>query len=346
MNWTLLTSRGIPKHVITALQNAMVLNPKKRTQSMGDFLRQLNMSLTPESHRPLNKENPIPSHKMDPRMLPFAIAVCAAVAALMIFLISPSGIKEEPQLASYKSSERNIPVESTVNRAEETESTLSAAPAVSADTTPIAQSESALKNVNPGDIIEFGKYRAAGDKDGQKEAIAWLVLAKDGDKILVMSVYGLDTQPYHTETQKITWDDSYIRKWLNGYFYEEAFSSSEKAEILETTVKPEKVWDCSPGEETSDSVFLLSKGDVSSYIEDNVYLDDIREIMHCKPTSSAKTQDIYVNDDGACWWWLRNTSRNNTIAYRVSSDGLVDVNGYELKTKRGLVRPAMWLRTE
>lgn len=229
-------------------------------------------------------------------------------------------------------------------------------PSISIEVTPSASSEitpststeiepndAALKNINLGDIIEFGEYRAASDKEGQKEKIEWIVLKKEDSKFLLMSVRGLDTLPYHTKSPKVTWDESYVHDWLRDYFYEEAFSNSEKAIIVETTVKPEKVWDCNPGEETSDYVFLLSNAEVSAYIENNVYLHGINGIMQCKPTSSVKAQNIYVNDDGYCWWWLRNTTRNNTTAYRVSSNGHVDTDGYTLNTEGGLIRPAMWI---
>ena len=203
---------------------------------------------------------------------------------------------------------------------------------------------SVFQDVQPGDTIKFGEYRAAGDKESPEESIEWLVLEKQDDKILVMSVYGLDTLPYHAAGVN-TWDDSYIRKWLNEYFYEAAFSDAEKASIAETTVTPEKVWDCSPGEETVDHVFLLSKSEAGTYIQNNVYLQDIDATLHCKPTKSVKTQDIYVNDDGFGWWWLRNTTRNNVAAYRITSNGGFDTEGYDLSTKRGLVRPAMWIET-
>ena len=340
VNWALLANNGVPRHVISAMQNAMALKAGERTQSMAEFLRQC------QSETVVRKAPPVPAKKENFKIIGVAAALCLA-AALAVALF----VKAQPatQPVSSPSTTQAVPTEPTAASTESNntnsnypKSTVSTALETEAVNGP--EEVSAFQDVQPGDTIRFGEYRAAGDKESPKESIEWLVLEKQDDKILVMSVYGLDTLPYHAAGVN-TWDDSYIRKWLNEYFYETAFSDAEKASIAETTVTPEKVWDCSPGEETVDHVFLLSKTEVSTYIQNNVYLQDIDATLPCKPTKSAKTQDIYVNDDGFGWWWLRNTTRNNIAAYRITSNGGFDTEGYDLSTKRGLVRPAMWLVT-
>ena len=341
VNWALLASNGVPKHVISALQNAMALNAKERTQSMAELLRQCQS----ETAVVVRKEPPVSAKKGNFRIIGFAAALCLAAALAAALFVKA---KPAPQPVSSPTTMQAVPTRSTATPTESDnissnhpKSTVSTALETEAANAP--EEVSAFQDVQPGDTIKFGEYRAAGDKESPKESIEWLVLEKQDDKILVISVYGLDTLPYHAAGVN-TWDGSYIRKWLNEYFYENAFSDAEKASIAEITVTPEKVWDCSPGEETVDHVFLFSRSEVNAYIQNNVYLRDIDATLHCKPAKSVKTQDIYVNDDGYGWWWLRNTTRNNTAAYRITSEGRFDTEGYELNTKRGLVRPAMWIR--
>ena len=55
----------------------------------------------------------------------------------------------------------------------------------------------------------------------QGEAIEWRVLDKKGDKVLLLSEYGLDIQPFDTsDVSRVLWKDSTMRKWLNNDFYE------------------------------------------------------------------------------------------------------------------------------
>ncbi|MCR4908144.1 MAG: DUF6273 domain-containing protein, partial [Lachnospiraceae bacterium] len=84
--------------------------------------------------------------------------------------------------------------------------------------------------------VKFGKY--PGKKD-----IEWIVLdEKDGD-MLLLSRYSLECMRYENDNKSTTWETSDLRKWMNGFFYNKAFSISEKKKIR--TVKNEN--DDSPG---------------------------------------------------------------------------------------------------
>ncbi|MBQ7001675.1 MAG: hypothetical protein IJN67_11635 [Oscillospiraceae bacterium] len=226
-----------------------------------------------------------------------------------------------------------------------TPSTSETLPTSTEDKTTIATVyiETSFKDKLPGDIIEFGKYKAQGDHAGQEEPITWIVLENDGSKILALSEKGLDTIPYHSEDSSVTWDNCRIRSWLNDYFFEEAFTENDKAQIIHSPIIPERVWDCHPGEETTDYVFLLSHGDITEYIVENPYFHNPTDILKCFPSTSAKTQNIYTSNDGTCWWWLRNTTRNNTTVYRVVYDGTIDTYGHKPSTPQSAVRPAIWI---
>ena len=69
LDWKLLTSRNVPANVISALQKAMTITAKGRTQSMAEFLSQLQSAGTPHNHK---KKTPY-----------IVIAAAAAVVVLL-----------------------------------------------------------------------------------------------------------------------------------------------------------------------------------------------------------------------------------------------------------------------
>ena len=152
-------------------------------------------------------------------------------------------------------------------------------------------------DITPEKTIYLGNYRASKDERSDKEKIEWIVLHVEENKMLVVSRYGLDTQPFHSKKEKTTWKDSNIRKWLEKHFYYEAFSDEERSRILLTDVFPDEtvLWDCDLGSKSSDHIFLLSYDEVKEYVYDD-------SMMKCSPTDSLKTQDIYVNSKGNGWW--------------------------------------------
>lgn len=100
--------------------------------------------------------------------------------------------------------------------------------------------------------------------------IEWLVLARDGNKALLISRYWLDAQPYNTDHTSVTWETCTLRTWLNVTFYNKAFSSDEQAAILTTSVDNGKnqgysKWSTSGGNNTEDKVFLLSYAEANKY---------------------------------------------------------------------------------
>ena len=120
-----------------------------------------------------------------------------------------------------------------------------------------------------GDTYICGKYEQDNDTSNGAEAIEWIVLDKDGDKVLLISKYLLDCQPYHTEVTDVTWETCSLRQWLNGTFAEAAFSADEAERILTTTVSaavnPE--YSADPGNDTEDKVFLLGISEAETYFE-------------------------------------------------------------------------------
>ena len=81
-----------------------------------------------------------------------------------------------------------------------------------------------------GDIVTFGSYEQDKNLNNGSEDIEWLVLGitKDGKSMLLISRYCLDWVQFNDEKVGVTWEDSYVREWLNDTFLNEAFTRTEQ----------------------------------------------------------------------------------------------------------------------
>ena len=75
-----------------------------------------------------------------------------------------------------------------------------------------------LSRAKIGSHVVFGKYEQDDDASNGKEPIEWIVLAKEKDRALLISKYGLAAQQYNTEWTDETWETCSLRKWLNETF--------------------------------------------------------------------------------------------------------------------------------
>ncbi len=204
-----------------------------------------------------------------------------------------------------------------------------------------------------GNYVSFGTYPQT--KAGNDATpIEWLVLARDGNKALLISRYGLDAQPYNKDNTSVTWETCTLRTWLNGMFYNKAFSSAEQAAILTTNVDNSKSqcysgWNTSGGNNTQDKVFLLSYAEASKYF--GVTYNSSNTKSRVAPTAYAIAQGAgknssYKTADGidAGWWWLRSPGAYQSSAAGVRTGGSLFFN--DVNYDSGSVRPALWVNIE
>ncbi len=92
------------------------------------------------------------------------------------------------------------------------------------------------KNAKVGDIVTFGRYEQDNNTSNGKEPIEWQVLAKEDNKILVISKYALDGKRYNETDTSVTWETCTLRKWLDSDFKNAAFNATEKSQIPRVTV--------------------------------------------------------------------------------------------------------------
>ena len=125
-----------------------------------------------------------------------------------------------------------------------------------------------------GSYIKFGSYGA------DKTPLEWLVLKKEGRKLLIISRYALSCDKYDYYS---LWRNSYLREYLNNEFFNSCFSKQEQDKILKTRVYDDFV-----------SYFLFNiKNDFRYYFiaVKNLFTIDITKFS---PLPSAKDSEIFL----------------------------------------------------
>ena len=189
-----------------------------------------------------------------------------------------------------------------------------------------------------GDTVTLGSYEQDGDVSDGAEPIEWVVLAKEDGRALLLSKYALDCRPYNDDYVDVTWATCDLRSWLNGEFYEAAFSAGEQALVAESGLanSDNADWGTSGGADTQDRVFLLSIDEAEQYLTD--------EERVCLPTAQAVAHGAWTNSDtGACDWWLRSPGNDSRFAAGVYSVGSVRSSGWRVDFDALAVRPALWV---
>ncbi|NLV34528.1 MAG: serine/threonine protein kinase, partial [Clostridiaceae bacterium] len=197
-----------------------------------------------------------------------------------------------------------------------------------------------LKSSEVGSYIYFGEYEQDNNTSNNKESIEWQVLAKENNRFLVVSRYALDCKEYNETYKTVTWETCTLRTWLNGSFYDNAFSSSEKAMILSSTIANENnpEYGTAGGNKTTDRVFLLSISEAQKY-----FSSDYERRTEATAYAVKNGVWVYDSDSDCCLWWLRSPGYSSNRAASVDRDGSVDYTGnYVLDVYRA-VRPAMWI---
>ncbi|MBP5186180.1 MAG: hypothetical protein J6040_03905 [Clostridiales bacterium] len=139
-----------------------------------------------------------------------------------------------------------------------------------------------------GDTVTMGEY--------QGEDIEWEVMHRNFEvgknKVIVelQSTTAVDCLPFD-EDGGAYWEDCSLREWLNTDFYEEAFSKSEKKQILDTS-------------------YSMYTGE-TRWLTDKVYLSGeyaryrmTPQDATCKASKYAKKKDIQM-ENGSCSFWTR-----------------------------------------
>ena len=224
-------------------------------------------------------------------------------------------------------------------------------PADTSITEPIT-TETAAPTAAVGDLIRFGN-------------LDWRVLEVSDGKALLLSDRILSKQSFNAAHIMVAWDESDIRQYLNGKFYNDTFSEAEKGQITETLVKnawnpwfPESnssfTWYSMPkGLDVTDKVFLLSIDEVVQYFGDSGDLEKWAGGVTIMNDDFNEARVAQTEDGNPAWWWLRSpglhyaacgTSFNNAAC--VAAHGGLALEGNMVNSEYGGVRPALWVSLE
>ena len=188
-----------------------------------------------------------------------------------------------------------------------------------------------IQKAKAGDVVLLGAYEQDGKEANGAEHIAWEVLEKKDNRLLLLSVFVLDTKEFHNAASDIEWKNSMVKDWLEKDFFDAAFSKKEQ----------ECITDAEGGR-----VFLLSMEEVQQYFsveKSDLHLQEISDRrLAAEPTAYAKEQGIWVVE-GTCCWWLRSKGKLSGTAIEITEDGSVYRLGSDLNYCYNGIRPAIWL---
>lgn len=180
-----------------------------------------------------------------------------------------------------------------------------------------------------GDVqIGENKYRRVEENDNSYsyfkwEPITWKILKADDSELFLMSNEALDAAAYDDlSNTSYDWENSSLRNWLNGTFYNAAFSGTEKNAIINKTVQNEAnpSYSTSGGNSTQDNVYLLSIQEAETSV--NGFKGDSSETSARKLQSSSYACRKGA-DTGKSRYWLRSPGMSSSYGAIIAADGSV-----------------------
>ena len=198
-----------------------------------------------------------------------------------------------------------------------------------------------LSQAKVGDIVSLGKYEMDNNISNGIDAISWIVIDENDRNFLLISKFCIEEQ--QTSSGYQTWETSVAREWLNGDFYNNAFTPEEKTKIITSIVvnndNPDTGTD--GGNDTSDKIFLLSIDEVNKY-----FASKEERIAY----GTLHLQKVIGENEDSLGWWLRTPGQlapsitdGQIYQSYVTENGYVATEGCSTAVYNNGLRPAMWI---
>lgn len=172
----------------------------------------------------------------------------------------------------------------------------------------ISLKKKAIEKAKIGGVVKFG-------------TCDWMVLERIDGKALLTKYMADNKHPYHDKSEKVTWENCTLRKYLNGEFLQEMnFTKEELALILDTEVvnQANEEFGTDGGKNTVDKVFLMNEQEYTKYKK--------------KLKAKAKTMR------------LRTPGKDATATTYVSALGDIITYGFPVDENGACIRPTMWVK--
>lgn len=203
--------------------------------------------------------------------------------------------------------------------------------------------EAIMKPPAVGSIITFGHYLQHNGQFSAPTPISWIVLETDGKTATLISMYGLETKPYHDIRENVAWDTCTLRTWLNDNFLNDAFTAEEQAQLQSVTLMVPSVPDfgVEHSRETIDKVYLLDTDEAERFFTSD-------EERKCLPTEKALSYNSWFwsqvdERSNECHWWLRSFGDSPDCASAVLDTGDILYEGWHVDSEDVAVRPVIVL---
>lgn len=190
----------------------------------------------------------------------------------------------------------------------------------------------AIREADIGDKVLWGHYNTVNTFPG-KERLSWIVIAKEDDKVCLISEKGIAGSSYNRTHREVSWEDSDIRVLLNSNIYTAMFSRYEIAAVIPMD---------------GDIISLLTVRQAKELFAD----DEARELAITDAARVSGVNENYLSKDNnwdmkgyrSSWWWLRGESGvKSYTAPVVTVDGYISPDEKEVNRPNGAIRPVIWV---
>lgn len=187
----------------------------------------------------------------------------------------------------------------------------------------------AILATGKGHTVNFGKTTTVNAKGETKSSdCVWIVLDKQGDKVLLAKQTALSDLPYHETKEAVTWEQCTARRKLNSTFVEQTFSPKESALIMttEVTCNDNGTYKTKGGGTTSDKIFIMNEEEVRKYSKQ---LGDKCKVIRLRTPGKDQDTTTYVSALG------RTGDREKIV-------DVIDY-GFPVELSGAYIRPVMWV---
>jgi len=186
-----------------------------------------------------------------------------------------------------------------------------------------------------GELMHFGEnavlyplWRPANRKSTMEfGGYEWRVLEENQDSYFLLSEQVLEPGIYHDKFEGTKWEDSSIRKYLNGAFLE-TFKLEDRERLIEnSTVPSTNPWYGAGSQTTtSDRAFLLSVEEVVKYLGNSGQLKCPVERFYISDHFNENRKAVLPEGTPARWF-LRTQGSTADFVCVVTNEGKISISG-------------------